>query len=284
MKKWNLIVDVGRCHNSNNCFLSVADEYTGNKYEGYTEEMPLHGHRWFDILRKERGQVPIVDVAYVPTTCMHCDDAPCIAAAENDAVTKRDDGIVIIDPVKAKGQKQLVDSCPYGAIWWNEEKEVPQHWIFDAHLLDRGWKEPRCVQACPTGALRSMLIEDSEMAKFREKEGLEELHPEHGTKPRVLYKNLHLYKNCFIGGTVGVSADGVDDCLEGAIIVVNKDGEKIGEALSDAFGEFKIDDLEPNSGAYRLDMMHPDYETKSIDVDLRDSVYTGFHVMSKRGT
>ena len=45
MKKWNLIVDVGRCHNSNNCFLSVADEYQGNDHPGYAAEMPKHGHK-----------------------------------------------------------------------------------------------------------------------------------------------------------------------------------------------------------------------------------------------
>lgn len=282
MKKWNLMVDVGRCHNSQNCFLSVADEYQGNTHNGYTAPMPAHGHRWIDVKKKERGQVPMVDVAYAPTTCMHCDDAPCIAAAENGAVKKREDGIVLIDPKLAKGQKQLVDACPYGAIWWNEELEVPQHWNFDAHLLDSGWKEPRCVQACPTGALRSVLVEDSEMAKLKAKEGLEELHPEHGTKPRVWYKNLHLYQKCFIGGTVVAVADGAEDCLEGAIAVLNKGGEKLGEAVSDTFGEFKFDSLDPNSGDYRIDILHPDFESLSINVSLEESVYTGVHTLQPR--
>jgi len=282
MKKWNLMVDVGRCHNSQNCFLSVADEYQGNTHNGYTAPMPAHGHRWIDVKKKERGQVPMVDVAYAPTTCMHCDDAPCVTAAENGAVQKREDGIVLIDPELAKGQKQLVDACPYGAIWWNEELEVPQHWNFDAHLLDSGWKEPRCVQACPTGALRSVLVEDSEMAKLKAKEGLEELHPEHGTKPRVWYKNLHLYQKCFIGGTVVAVADGVEDCLEGAIAVLNKGGEKLGEAVSDTFGEFKFDSLDPNSGDYRIDILHPDFESLSINVSLEESVYTGVHTLQPR--
>ncbi|MCL5734640.1 MAG: hypothetical protein M1274_03470 [Actinobacteria bacterium] len=30
-----------------------------------------------------------------------------------------------------------------------------------AHLLDKGWKEPRCVDACPTGAL--LFGEESEL-------------------------------------------------------------------------------------------------------------------------
>ena len=44
----------------------------------------------------------MIDIAYVPTMCNHCDDAPCIKAAQNGAIAKREDGIVIIDPVKAK--------------------------------------------------------------------------------------------------------------------------------------------------------------------------------------
>ena len=97
------------------------DEYVGNAWPGYAAPMPKHGHQWINILQKERGQMPMIDIAYVPTMCNHCDDAPCIKAARDGAIKKRDDGIVLIDPEKAKGQKQLVDACPYGHIWWNEE-------------------------------------------------------------------------------------------------------------------------------------------------------------------
>lgn len=100
----------------------------------------------------------------------HCDDAPCIAAAP-DAVRKREDGIVIIDPELARGRREIVDACPYGAVWWNEYKQVPQHWIFDAHLLDAGWSEPRCVTVCATGALRSVCLEDGEMQQSRHGRG-----------------------------------------------------------------------------------------------------------------
>ena len=54
-----------------------------------------------------------------------------IKTAKDGAVYKGDDGIVIIiDPEKAKGQKEIVDTCPYRAIYWNEEKDVPQKCIF----------------------------------------------------------------------------------------------------------------------------------------------------------
>ena len=125
MKKWNMIIDVAECTNCHLCTLATMDEYVGNEWPGYSKPMPKHGHKWMNILQKERGQLPMIDIAYVPTMCNHCDDAPCLAKGEG-AVVKRDDGIILIDPDKAKGRKDLVDACPYGHIWWNEEHQVPQ--------------------------------------------------------------------------------------------------------------------------------------------------------------
>ena len=129
----------------------------------------------------------MIDVAYVPTMCNHCDNAPCLAKG-GDAVKKRDDGIVIIDPVKAKGRKDLVEACPYGHIWWNEELQLPQIWTFDAHLIDQGWEQTRGQQACPTGAMRAIKVEDDEMARMAREQALEVMKPEAGTKPRVYYQ------------------------------------------------------------------------------------------------
>ena len=116
MDKWNLIIDVENCINCNMCVLACQDEHVDNDFPNYAAPMPKHGARWIEINRKERGQAPMIDVAYIPMLCNHCDNAPCIKAAKNGAVKKRDDGIVIIDPIKSKGQKHLVDSCPYDRI------------------------------------------------------------------------------------------------------------------------------------------------------------------------
>jgi Fe-S-cluster-containing dehydrogenase component len=42
--------------------------------------------------------VPKVTVSYIPKLCHHCDDAPCVAVCEAEAIYKREDGLVIIDP------------------------------------------------------------------------------------------------------------------------------------------------------------------------------------------
>src|SRR5437660_8322821 len=109
MQKWNMIIDVAECTNCNLCTLAVMDEYVGNAWPGYSAPMPKHGHKWINILQKERGQVPMIDIAYVPTMCNHCDHAPCMVKA-GDAVKKREDGIVLIDPEQARGRKDLVEA------------------------------------------------------------------------------------------------------------------------------------------------------------------------------
>ncbi|MBI4273429.1 MAG: oxidoreductase [Rhizobiales bacterium] len=275
MKTWKMIIDVAECTNCNLCTLATMDEYVGNEWPSYSAPMPKHGHKWINILQKERGQVPMIDIAYVPTVCNHCDNAPCIKAAKNGAIKKREDGIVIIDPVLAKGQKQLVEACPYGHIWWNGELDIPQAWPFDAHLIDQGWQQTRGHQSCPTGAMRSICIEDDEMARIAREEGLEVLRPELGTKPRVYYRNLWRYTKCFISGTISVQTNGVVDCVEGAKVRLLRDSVCVGETTSNNYGDFKFDRLDEETGRYIIEVSTKGGSSKTVDVELGVSTNVG---------
>jgi Fe-S-cluster-containing dehydrogenase component len=275
MKKWNLIIDVAECTNCNLCTLAAMDEYVGNEWPGYSAPMPRHGHQWIKIVQKERGQVPMVDIAYVPTLCNHCDDAPCMKADTVGAIKKRDDGILVIDPQKAKGQRHLVEACPYGHIWWNEELDLPQAWPFEAHLIDQGWQQTRGQQSCPTGAMRAIKIEDGEMAHMARDQGLEVMQPQLGTKPRVYYRNLWRYSKCFIGGSVSALTNGAVDCVEGATIRLLKDGACVATAASDNYGDFKFDRLDEGSGRYVVEVSIDGGASKTIEVELGVSTNIG---------
>ena len=52
MKKWNLVIDLARCHDCNDCFLADKDEFVGNDFPPYSAAQPWHGHRWMNF---ERG-------------------------------------------------------------------------------------------------------------------------------------------------------------------------------------------------------------------------------------
>ncbi|HVN24342.1 MAG TPA: 4Fe-4S dicluster domain-containing protein [Syntrophorhabdales bacterium] len=276
MKNWYLVVDVEKCENCNNCFLACKDEHVDNEWPGYAAPMPGQGSSWIRIERKERGEFPFIDVAYLPVPCMHCEDAPCMKAAKDDAITRRPDGIVIIDPAKAQGQKQVVKACPYDAIQWNDVLNVPQKCTLCAHLLDEGWKKTRCVQACPTGALSLRHADDTEVNEMIQSENLETYLPERNTSPHAFHKNLYRFMRCFIGGSVALRVGDKEECAEGAsVTLLNSGNEKIGECTTDHFGDFKFDNLEENSGTYTLRIVHNGHKTKSVTVELAQSVYVG---------
>jgi Fe-S-cluster-containing dehydrogenase component len=270
--KWTFIFDAAKCNGCNNCTMATRDEHVGNSFPGYSEEMPLHGHRWIDLQSRERGDGSMVDLTYFPAMCQHCEDPPCAKAAPPGAVRKRPDGIVIIDPERSKGARQMVDACPFGAIWWNEEKQVPQHWNFDAHLLDGGWKQPRCAQACPTGAMTARKIPDAEYDQLLEKGEAATLNSLSG-KARVLYRGIEAMGTEFVGGTlVTPSGEGGCDCASGIGVVLLEGDKPVGEAISDAFGDFKIDDIDCQS-LRRLRVVAGADTT--IDIEVAKSVYLG---------
>lgn len=275
MKKWNMVVDVARCHNCYNCFVATKDEYVGNGHEGYSAPQPLHGHSWVKMEYRESGRWPMVETNFRPAMCNHCDDAPCIAAAKNEAIRKRDDGVVIIDPKLAKGQKQIVDACPYGAVYWNEEEQIPQAWPFDAHLLDRGWDKTKLETVCPTDVFRSLKVSDAEMHQIAKDEDLVTLESDTDAKPRVYYKNNHLFTTCFVGGTVISVRDGLEDCVAGVNVSAMQGDAHLGSTVSDGFGEFKIGRINRDCGAITLSFENDGKTVKTIDVDVQDSVYLG---------
>jgi Fe-S-cluster-containing dehydrogenase component len=265
--KWNMIIDVARCENCNNCLLAAKDELVGNDFTGYSAPHAPQGRGVLWIERHVRGSTPMVDVAYVPRMCNHCDDAPCVKAS-NGAITKRDDGIVVFDPVKCKGRRDLVAACPYDAVVWNEQAQLPQTWFFDAHLLDTGWDAPRCVAVCPTQVFEVVRATDEEMAVRVKEEGLRPVNSGLGGRPRVHYRNLYRADRCFVGGSLCAETNGRVECVVDAEIRLSRAGTELARTRSDAFGDFRFDDLAPGSGVYRVSVLASGFTPAEVDVDL----------------
>ena len=113
------------------------------------------------------------------------------------------------------------------------------------------------------------------MQRIAASEGLEVLKPELGTKPRVYYKNMHFMTKCFVGGSVVAMLNGVEECAAGAAVILKQNGREIGSAVTDTFGEFKIDKLEPDSGRYEVEVTSSAGKlSKAFELGA-DSVYLG---------
>ena len=116
--------------------------------------------------------------------------------------------------------------------------------------------------------MRAVRLDDAEMAQLARQEGLETIKRELNTKPRVYYRNLWRYTNCFIGGTVSADAKGMVDCVEGALVRLIRAGATVAETTIDNYGDFKFDNLDENSGANTVEIEAQGHAKKSVAVQL----------------
>jgi len=260
-----LVINYDICNGCYNCQVACKDEHVANDWSPIAKPQPDTGQFWNKVYDNVRGQVPKVKVTYEHSICQHCDDAPCMAACNVNAIYKREDGAVIIDTEKCRGNKMCIAACPYeNVIYFNDALNIAQKCTFCAHLLDKGWTEPRCVDACPTGAFTFGEEEDLKdlIAKA------EPLKPALAhVKPRVYYIGL---PKKFIAGALFDQES--DKCTEGATVTAtnNETGEKF-QARSDSYGDFWLKGLK--DGIYTLLIEKPGYLSQKfgpVDVTKKD--------------
>ncbi len=256
-------IDVSRCSGCYNCQFACKDEHCDNEWMPYAAKQPLTGQFWLKMHEHVMGSLPKIKMYYVPTLCRHCDNAACIAAGKDGAVYKREDGLVIIDPVKAKGQKDIVSACPYGAIYWNEELDIPQKCTGCAHLLAEG-KQPRCVDVCETGALK--FGEEEELAELIKTSGYSK--PDNDPDSRVYYKGI---PGEFIGGTIYDPEK--EEVIRDALCVLDGEGLHL-ETYTDTFGDFWFKELPV--GTFQLKITAKGYKEQIFnDIHSKGSVCLG---------
>jgi Fe-S-cluster-containing dehydrogenase component len=266
MAKYGIVIDIDKCTGCHSCFLACKDEFVGNDYPPLSAAQPFAGHTWIRLKEVERGTGTKVKVDYIPILCQHCAVLACERGAPEGAVYRREDGIVIIDPEKAKGCRRIVDACPYGVVYWNAEANLPQKCTLCAHMLDAGEKTTRCVESCPTGALVFGDLDDPQSAASRmlaENTGkIETLKPELATGPRFKYIGL---PKVFIAGEV-LFSDKPDECASGvAVTLASKDGRIVGRTMTDFLGDFTFDGLEGDQ-FYTVRIEHVGYLPAEIAV------------------
>ena len=258
------VFDTSICNGCYNCQIACKDEHCSNDWAPYAKPQPDTGQFWLKLHEYVRGTVPKVKMHYVPTLCNHCDAAACMEACKAEgAIYKREDGLVVIDSAKCTGCTNCVAACQSHAIFMNESLNIAQKCTGCAHLLDAGWTEPRCVDACPTGALR--LVEESEAAEFIVK--AEQLHPS-DQKPRVFYANI---PKKFVGGLV---YDPVKkEVIRGAVCALSGPGGTR-TTQTDGFGDFWFEGLD--AGTYSLEISAQGFPTRTFgSIDTGEDVNLG---------
>jgi len=138
--------------------------------------------------------IPAKDIKkafYVPKICNHCDNPPCVQVCPVGATYMTEDGVVLVDYDYCIGCRYCIQGCPYGARYFNIEKGTADKCTWCYHRITKGLL-PACVQACPVGARKfgDLKDEESEVNKILDKERINVLKPDLGTKPKVYYVGL----------------------------------------------------------------------------------------------
>ncbi len=203
-KKFVMVIDLSRCKNVGACRDSCNHAHH------------LHpDHNWIKVYQMQDAE----DTApyWQPTTCMHCEEPPCVKVCPVDATFKRQDGIVLIDSDRCIGCRFCMAACPYSTRVFNwedpglplelanqqysSELSVPQKkgtvgkCDFCPDMARKG-ELPHCVSACPNGVFffgdmnEDSVTNGAETFRFsdliRDKAGYR-LMEDLGTKPSVYY-------------------------------------------------------------------------------------------------
>lgn len=262
-----IVVDPRLCIYCANCQNACKDEHCG------TDRLPAalaqpEGQFWIRIEEREVCSGDKMRLQRTPVICQHCENPACADACPNGAIVQREDGLVLIDPAACQGCGACREACPYGVIYENAEANVSQKCTGCAHLIDAGWERPRCVNACPTDALR--WVDEEELTEENLYAPLERLHPEYGTKPRVAYVRMH---RPFVCGSVYNLRENTS--VEGACVEVRSliSGKTV-EVRTSNYGDFSAEDLVP--GYYDLTFTCEGYYPKTINrCDVREALNIG---------
>ena len=204
-KKFVMVVDLSRCKNLRKCQAACNHVHHVHTNLNWLKVYPME---------QDEHTAPY----WQPTTCMHCDEPPCVKVCPVDATFKRQDGIVLIDQDRCIGCRFCMAACPYSIRVFNWEKSdtISEELCAQPYSCESGVPQkigtvgkcdfcpdmirkselPHCVTACPNGTFffgdlnQDSVSNGSETFRFseliRDKAGYQ-LMEDLGTKPSVHY-------------------------------------------------------------------------------------------------
>ncbi|MCL2465049.1 MAG: 4Fe-4S dicluster domain-containing protein [Micrococcales bacterium] len=208
-RRYVMVVDLRRCVGCQTCTVACKGA-----------NATPSGVQWRRVLDIETGEFPDVRRSFVPVSCMHCENPPCMEVCPTTATGQSADGLVTIDYDLCIGCANCIMACPYDARSIEREPRysygtpmASELARFDAGRVAVATKcsfckerveaaarsgqipgidpdvTPACVNSCISGALHFGDIKDprSNVAGLLASTKHFRMHEELGTNPAVYY-------------------------------------------------------------------------------------------------
>ncbi len=209
VRQWTMVIDLRYCDGCQS--QGTPPQCTRACIEGRFVPEP---QEWIQIYE---GELPGGGTQFMPTPCMHCQNAPCVNVCPVAATFHTPEGTVLIDQDRCIGCRICMAACPYDRRFfnWGTPPVPPESRLADyspehqspmrkgtvvkcdfCPEMARAGTLPFCVQACPNNAIYYGDLEEdiatngdaivsasqllSQNQAYRLKEDLK-------TKPRVYY-------------------------------------------------------------------------------------------------
>ena len=105
-----------------------------------------------------------VEKRYVSFGCMHCEHPSCMEVCPAKAISKRDDGIVVVDSNRCIGCKYCYQACPFGVPHYGENGMDKCDCCLGNGVT--AGQIPRCAEACMFDALNYGVLSELEEKTF----------------------------------------------------------------------------------------------------------------------
>lgn len=146
MHKYNIMFDSSKCVGCSICVVACKQE----------NDLPVGVSRVRIATIGPKEEAGKLYLDFSSTRCMHCGNAPCIPACPQNAISKREDGIVLVDRELCDGCEggplMCLEVCPFDAPEVSPADGKIELCTLCIHRIDQGL-EPACVKHCISGAL-----------------------------------------------------------------------------------------------------------------------------------
>jgi carbon-monoxide dehydrogenase iron sulfur subunit len=155
-----IVVEIEKCMSCHSCELACATAHSESK-------------DLIKAIREKNKPFPNIilekiEEMVLPIHCRHCEDAPCVTVCPSGAISRpAEDSPVILDSSKCIGCHACILVCPFGVIKRGPDGKSLIKCDLCFERLNEGG-EPACVEACITGAIKFIEIEELTARKREE--------------------------------------------------------------------------------------------------------------------